>query len=120
MSLRSLFVLLALVIATPGYAEPPSIRRVARVEAARLARAEITAARERPAASPPRQRNWAQRHPVVSGALVGGGTGFLIGYLPGDDGVFYDFTAGFNGTVLAGVGAGAGAASVALVRALRR
>jgi hypothetical protein len=45
----------------------------------------------------------------VFGALVGFGSGFLIGYLPGDDGVFDDFDAEFNGLVLGGVGALAGA-----------
>ncbi len=56
-----------------------------------------------------RHRNWVQRHPVLFGTLVGFGTGFLIGYLPGDDAVFEDFTAEFNGLVLGGIGAGAGA-----------
>jgi hypothetical protein len=54
-------------------------------------------------------RNWIQRHPVLFGTLVGFGTGFLIGYLPGDDAIFEDFTAEFNGLVLGGIGAGAGA-----------
>lgn len=57
----------------------------------------------------PAKRNWIGRHPVLVGALVGFGGGFLVGYLPGDDGVFYDFTAEFNGFVLGGVGAGLGA-----------
>jgi hypothetical protein len=59
---------------------------------------------------PARQRHWIARHPVFFGTLVGFGSGFLIGYLPGDDGVFDDFTAGFNGWLLGGVGAGAGGA----------
>jgi hypothetical protein len=46
---------------------------------------------------------------MLFGTLVGFGTGFLVGYLPGNDAVFEDFTAGFNGLVLGGVGAGAGA-----------
>ena len=58
----------------------------------------------------PQKRSWIGRHPVLFGALVGFGGGFLIGYLPGDDGVLDDFTAGFNGLVLGGVGAGTGAA----------
>ena len=61
------------------------------------------------------QRSWAARHPVLLGALIGFGSGFLIGYLPGDDGVFDDFTAGFNGWVMGGIGAGAGAAVGAVV-----
>jgi hypothetical protein len=40
---------------------------------------------------------------------VGFGGGFLIGYLPGDDGIFDDQDAAFSGWVLGGVGAGAGA-----------
>jgi hypothetical protein len=55
------------------------------------------------------RRNWIGRHPVLFGTLVGFGAGFLIGYLPGDDGLFYDFTAEFNGLVFGGVGAGIGA-----------
>jgi hypothetical protein len=69
-----------------------------------------------PAAALPRvqqarqqKRSWIRRHPVLFGTLVGFGAGFLIGYLPGDDGVFDDFTAEFNGLVLGGVGAGVGA-----------
>src|SRR5207249_11689811 len=46
--------------------------------------------------SAPRRRSWISRHPVFVGALVGFGAGFLIGYLPGDDGVFDDFTAGLD------------------------
>ena len=57
----------------------------------------------------PQKRSWIGRHPVLFGTLVGFGAGFLIGYLPGDDGVFDDFVAEFNGLVLGGVGAGAGA-----------
>ncbi len=55
------------------------------------------------------KRNWIQRHPALFGALVGFGGGFLIGYLPGDDAVFDDFTAEFNGAVIGGIGALAGA-----------
>jgi hypothetical protein len=54
-------------------------------------------------------RNWIQRHPMLFGALVGFGAGFLVGYLPGDDAVFEDFDAEFNGLVIGGIGAGAGA-----------
>ena len=58
---------------------------------------------------------WIGRHPVLFGTLIGFGSGFLIGYLPGDDGVFDDFTAEFNGLVLGGVGAGVGAVSGAIL-----
>lgn len=53
--------------------------------------------------------NWIKRHPMLTGALIGFTGGFLIGYLPGDDGVFDDFTAEFNGAVLGAIGASAGA-----------
>lgn len=64
---------------------------------------------------PRRERGWIGRHPVLFGTLIGFGGGFLIGYLPGDDGVFDDFTAEFNGLVLGGVGAGVGAVSGAIL-----
>ena len=64
-----------------------------------------------------RKRSWIGRHPVLFGAIVGFGAGFLIGYLPGDDGVFDDFSAGFNGLVLGGVGGGGGAGIGAIVGA---
>ena len=63
-----------------------------------------------------RQRSWIGRHPVLFGTAVGFGAGFLIGYLPGDDGVFEDQNAAFSGWVLGGVGAGVGALVGALVR----
>jgi hypothetical protein len=65
-----------------------------------------------------RKRSWVARHPALFGTLVGFGTGFLIGYAAGDDGVFYDYTAGVNGLVLGGIGAGAGAAAGAVAGAL--
>ena len=74
-------------------------------------------ARQQPGAQ---KRGWIGRHPVLFGALVGFGGGFLIGYLPGDDGVFDDFTAEFNGLVLGGIGAGTGAAVGAVVGASSR
>lgn len=67
-----------------------------------------------------RRPNWVQRHPVRTAAIVGAVSGFLIGYLPGDDAVFYDFTAEFNGAVMGGIGAGAGASLVAIIQAVRR
>jgi hypothetical protein len=68
-------------------------------------------ARSTPQAQAPqrRQASWIARHPILFGSLVGFAGGFLIGYAAGDDGVFYDFTAEFNGCVLGGIGAGAGA-----------
>jgi len=87
-----------------------------------LARLNLSAASAEPAllrVQQPgqRKRSWIGRHPVLFGTLVGFGGGFLIGYLPGDDGVFDDFTAGFNGWVLGGVGAGTGALVGAIVGA---
>jgi hypothetical protein len=55
------------------------------------------------------EEGWIGQHPVAFGALIGLAAGFTIGYAAGDDGIFYDFTAGFNGLVLGGVGAGVGA-----------
>ncbi len=46
--------------------------------------------------------------------------GFVIGYAAGDDGVFYDFTAAFNGVLLGGIGAGAGAAVGGIVSAAKK
>ena len=64
-----------------------------------------------------RKRSWIRRHPVLLGTLVGFGGGFAIGYMAGDDGIFDDFTAGFNGVVLGAIGAGTGAAVGAAVGA---
>ena len=62
-----------------------------------------------PAPQKPSRGNWVKRHPVWTGAIIGFTAGYLIGYLPGDDAVFYDFTATFNGLVIGGLGAGVGA-----------
>src|SRR5688500_6341106 len=86
------------------------IRTGVRVEVARLVSAEPAVASSTSGLQQSAgRRNWVQRHPVWTAAMVGFGSGFLIGYLPGDDAVFDDFTAGFNGTVVGGIGAGAGA-----------
>lgn len=53
--------------------------------------------------------SWIGRHPTLFGTIVGFGGGFLVGYLSGDDGVFYDFTAFESGLILGGIGAGTGA-----------
>jgi hypothetical protein len=79
-----------------------------------------TASRSRIVQTPQRKRNWIKRHPVLFGTLVGFVGGYLIGYLPGDDGVFYDFTAEFNGMVMGGIGAGTGAAVGAIASAVSR
>ena len=67
-----------------------------------------------------RKRSWIKRHPVLFGALAGFAGGFLIGYLPGDDAVFEDFDAEFNGWVLGGAGAGAGALAGAIIGAAKK
>ena len=51
---------------------------------------------------------------------IGFWTAFFIGSLPGDDGVFDDFTATFNGMVVGGIGAGVGAVTGAVVSAASR
>ena len=66
------------------------------------------------------KRSWIKRHPVLVGTLVGFGGGFAIGYMAGDDGIFDDFTAGFNGVVLGAIGAGTGAAVGAAVGAMSK
>jgi hypothetical protein len=106
---------------TPGSHPAHPIQTSARIEVARLVAAVEAAA---PVAglrqASPQRRNWVQRHPVWTAAMVGFGSGFLIGYLPGDDAVFDDYVAWFNGTVVGGIGAGAGASIVAIVQALRK
>jgi hypothetical protein len=112
-------VTLALALAAPVAADPGAppgaIQQGVRRELTRLAAAGSAT----PAPTPPQRRNWVQRHPKLTAALIGGGAGFAIGYLPGDDAVFDDFDATFNGNVLAGVGAVAGVSVVAIVQALR-
>ena len=123
-------VLLLLVVASVSHAEPPpspssggvtSFGRAIQSEVARFAEAEA-AATHPPPLSPAavRRRSWCGRHPVWTAAIAGAASGFLVGYLPGDDAVFDDFTAGFNGTVVGAIGAGGAASVVAIVPALRR
>lgn len=92
-----------------GRRQPPRDEAVSSVQPLRLA---IPAAGDAIALSPaqsyPARRNWIQRHPVFVGSAIGFTGGFLIGFLPGDDAVFDDFTAGFNGAVIGGIGAGIG------------
>lgn len=124
----SWMVVATLVSASPAFAtdgapdEPATpIRTGVRVEVARLVAAEPAVASSTTGLQQsPGRRNWVQRHPVWTGAIVGFGAGFLIGYLPGDDAVFDDFTAGFNGHVVGGIGAGAGASIVAIIQSARR
>jgi hypothetical protein len=125
----SMILLSTVAGASPAWAENGTaggdptrpIQTTARIEVARLLAAEaaaepVTVAHQ----TQPRRRNWVQRHPVWTAAMVGFGSGFLIGYLPGDDAVFDDYVAGFNGAVVGGIGAGAGASIVAILQAVRR
>ncbi len=125
----SWMVLAMLAVTSPAFATDGAsdveratpIRTSVRVEVARLTTAESGVASSIASLQQsPGRRNWVQRHPVWTAAMVGFGSGFLIGYLPGDDAVFDDFTAGFNGTVVGGIGAGAGASIVAIIQSARR
>lgn len=94
-------VLLLVTVATVSHAEPPpfrwpgnsvpSLRQAIQGEVARFAEAEA-AATQRPQSSPvaTRRRIWFKRHPLWTAAIVGAASGFLVGYLPGDDAVFHD------------------------------
>lgn len=89
--------------------EPSPLREAIARDSARLSHlvaAETGARRDTKA---PKGRNWIQRHPSCFGAMVGFVGGFLIGFLPGDDAIFDDYAAAFNGAVLGGIGAGTGA-----------
>lgn len=101
-------------IATGGWLERAANREVRRLTRSTVFLDSALRTRQQPV---PQKRRWIGRHPVVFGTLVGFGAGFLIGYVPGDDGVFDDFVASFNGLVVGGIGAGAGAAIGAAVGA---
>ncbi len=73
------------------------------------ARRQVEASRQVAAAPRERAGSWIRRHPACFGSLVGFVIGFAIGFLPGDDAVFDDFEASFNGLVIGGIGAAAGA-----------
>jgi hypothetical protein len=97
---------------SPAPSQPQDVLQ--RAVAREAARAELVPSR---ASSPPRvfqqqashQEGFVRRHPKLFGTLVGFGGGFLVGFLPGDDGVFDDYVAEFNGLVVGGIGAGVGA-----------
>jgi hypothetical protein len=89
------------------------------VRRSRLLPASLPVVAPAPQAGQPK-RSWMGRHPTVAGTLIGLGAGFLIGWVPGDDGVFDDFVAEFNGIVVGGIGAGAGAAVGAGIGALMK
>ena len=119
----ALLFVIALPVSADAQLRPPQSMS-AEVEAARfrlrldketLERATARGLRSPAAQAATSRRSWIRRQPVLFGALVGFGSGFLIGYAAGDDGVFDDFTAAFNGWVMGGIGAGAGAAVGAVV-----
>jgi hypothetical protein len=93
------------------------LERAADREVSRLARLRSVADSTRRARQQTgrQERGWIGRHPALFGVLAGFGGGSLIGYVPGDDAVLDDFTAGFNGLVVGGIGAGTGAAIGAFV-----
>lgn len=106
----------------PGRLAAGWLNRTASHEVARLnlAAAYTDSALLRVQQSGAHSHSWIGRHPVLFGTLVGFGSGFLVGYLPGDDGVFDDYAASFNGLVLGGVGAGTGALVGAIVGAAKK
>jgi hypothetical protein len=89
---------------TSGWLERSIDREVSRLRFSRSG-SVFSAVQQQPGRQ---KHNWIRRHPMLFGAIVGFGGGFLIGYLPGDDAVFDDFQASFNGLLLGGVGALAG------------
>lgn len=76
---------------------------------AKSERLEARARRQADTGQRERASNWIRRHPACFGSIVGFMAGFAIGFLPGDDAVFDDFDASFNGLVIGGIGAAAGA-----------
>jgi len=55
------------------------------------------------------EKGWIQTHGTLSGALVGFGGGWAIGYAGGDDGLINDGGKGTNGLIGGGIGAAVGA-----------
>lgn len=105
-------VLAIAVLGLPPAPTPPGftpLRDAIARDSARLSHLVRADARRAQEAKAPEQRNWIQRHPSCFGAMIGFVGGFLIGFLPGDDAVFDDYAAAFNGAVLGGIGAGTGA-----------
>ena len=89
--------------------QPSPLREAIMRDSARLSHVLLQEDRRPQEAHDAHRRNWIQRHPSCFGAMVGFVGGFLIGFLPGDDAVFDDYTAAFNGAVLGGIGAATGA-----------
>ena len=99
------------------------IRRVAASplrEAAIKEAARLTTTRRPMSAqqTPPRQRNWVARHPVLLGALVGAGIG--LAFLAAEGCASSDYTCSGLAAFFAGTGAGIGAAAGVVVSVVLR
>ena len=128
--MKSAFVFVmvsSLAIPAIAQVQPTPLRDAANREGTRLARTVDTAA---PQAAQVQQRNWAARHPVLTGTLIGFGIGFPIGVstckFPGAEGsscAYYTYPG--NARMLGGItiglfGAGIGAGVGALIGAFGR
>ena len=91
------------------------LRESVNKEAARLA---ATLGRPAAAQTPVRQRNWAARHPVLLGTLVGAGVG--LGFLAAEGCESSDYTCTGLVAFFGGMGAGLGAAAGAIVTIVLR
>ena len=95
-----------------GHTAASSLREAANNEAARLA---MTLRPMSPPQAAPRQRNrnWAARHPVLLGTLIGAGVG--LGYLAAEGCANSDYTCPGLVAFFGGTGAGIGAAAGVVV-----
>ena len=95
-----------------GQAAASPLRKAVKKEAARLATTLGTPQ------TPARHRNWAARHPVLLGTLVGAGVG--LGFLAREGCASSDYTCPGLVAFSAGTGAGIGAAAGAVVAIVLR
>jgi hypothetical protein len=98
-----------------GQATASPLRESVNKEAARLA---ATLGPPATAQTPVRQRNWAARHPVLLGTLVGAGVG--LGFLAAEGCESSDYTCTGLVAFFGGTGAGLGAAAGAVVAIVLR
>jgi len=89
-----------------GQAAASSLREAVNKEAARLLATPVQSSAPQ---TPARQRNWAARHPVLLGTLVGAGVG--LGFLAAHGCESSDYTCSGLVAFYAGTGAGLGAAA---------
>ena len=87
-----------------------SLREAVNKEAARLITTPVQSSAPQ---APARQRNWAARHPVLMGTLVGAGVG--LGFLAAHGCESSDYTCSGLVAFYAGTGAGIGAAAGVVV-----